>query len=89
MNKTSHKKNRPFDFKLIDLVEPHPVLYMRQMPGMTPFDILKAKNKLWQEISAEMGFDRKLRQIPGILLPFITLMLFVLQHNFASTAGAT
>ncbi|KAM7355044.1 uncharacterized protein ACRADG_001272 [Cochliomyia hominivorax] len=56
MTKTSHKKNRPFDFKLIDLVEPHPVLYMRQVPGMSTFEIMKAKNNLWQQIAAEMGY---------------------------------
>lgn len=59
MTKTSHKKNRPFDFKLIDLVEPNPVLYMRQMPGMTAFEVMKTKNLLWQQISAEMGYSGK------------------------------
>ncbi|XP_075162508.1 uncharacterized protein LOC142235138 [Haematobia irritans] len=56
MTKTSHKKNRPFDFRLISLVEPHPVIYMRQIPGMSLFEMMKAKNKVWQEIAAEMGF---------------------------------
>ncbi|TMW51682.1 hypothetical protein DOY81_003228 [Sarcophaga bullata] len=55
MTKTSHKKNRPFDFKLIDLVEPHPVLYLRQIPGMTTFEMMKTKNSLWQQIATEMG----------------------------------
>ncbi|XP_061395580.1 uncharacterized protein LOC133331194 [Musca vetustissima] len=56
MTKTSHKKNRPFDFKLISLVEPHPVIYMRQIPGMSSFEIMKTKNKVWQEIANEMGY---------------------------------
>ncbi|XP_013107864.1 uncharacterized protein LOC106087384 [Stomoxys calcitrans] len=56
MTKTSHKKNRPFDFKLISLVEPHPVIYMRQIPGMSMFEMMKTKNKIWQEIAAQMGF---------------------------------
>lgn len=56
MTKTSHKKNRPFDFKLISLVEPHPVLYMRQLAGMSTFEIMKAKNNVWQEIANEMGY---------------------------------
>ncbi|XP_065360980.1 uncharacterized protein LOC135954694 [Calliphora vicina] len=56
MTKTSHKKNRPFDFKLIDLVEPHPILYLRQIPGMSTFEMMKTKSTLWQEIAEEMGF---------------------------------
>lgn len=59
MTKTSHKKNRPFDFKLIDLVEPHPVLYLRQIPGMNTFEMMKTKNLLWQQIAAEMGYPGK------------------------------
>lgn len=59
MTKTSHKKNRPFDFKLIDLVEPHPVLYLRQIPGMSTFEMMKTKNSLWQQIAAEMGYTGK------------------------------
>ncbi|XP_023297219.2 uncharacterized protein LOC111679855 [Lucilia cuprina] len=55
MTKTSHKKNRPFDFKLIDLVEPHPVLY-QPIPGMSTFEVMKTKSTLWQQISNEMGF---------------------------------
>lgn len=61
MTKTSHKKNRPFDFKLIDLVEPHPVLYLRQIPGMTTFEMMKTKNTLWQQIATEMGHPGKIR----------------------------
>uniref|UniRef100_A0A1A9WT84 MADF domain-containing protein n=1 Tax=Glossina brevipalpis TaxID=37001 RepID=A0A1A9WT84_9MUSC len=59
MTKTSHKKNRPFDFKLIDLVEPHPVLYLRQIPGMSSFEVMKTKNNIWQQIALEMGQDVK------------------------------
>ncbi|KAI9587078.1 uncharacterized protein LOC119645254 [Glossina fuscipes] len=59
MTKTSHKKNRPFDFKLIDLVQPNPVLYMRQIPGMSSFEIMKTKNNIWQQIALEMGQEVK------------------------------
>lgn len=57
--KTSHKKNRPFNFKLIDLIEPHQILYSRLMPGMSTFEIMKTKNLLWQQISAEMQYPGK------------------------------
>lgn len=60
MTKTSHKKNRPFDFKLIDLVEPHPVLYVRQVPGMSTYEFMKTKSNLWQQIAAEMGYPGKI-----------------------------
>lgn len=61
MTKTSHKKNRPFDFKLIGLVEPNPVLYLRQIPGMSTFEIMKTKNKIWQQIADHMGFPGELK----------------------------
>ncbi|XP_011212962.1 uncharacterized protein LOC105232800 [Bactrocera dorsalis] len=55
MTRTSHKKNRPFDFKLISLVQPHPVLYHRQWGGLSTFECMKEKNRLWSTIASEMG----------------------------------
>ncbi|XP_053955367.1 uncharacterized protein LOC128861332 [Anastrepha ludens] len=54
MNRTSYKKNRPFDFKLISLVEPHPVLYHRHWGGLSTFECLKEKNRIWNQIATEM-----------------------------------
>ncbi|XP_036338435.1 uncharacterized protein LOC118748178 [Rhagoletis pomonella] len=54
MTRTSHKKNRPFDFKLISLVEPHPVLYQRHWSGLSTFDCMKEKTRIWNEIAKDM-----------------------------------
>ncbi|KAH8234603.1 hypothetical protein KR032_000413 [Drosophila birchii] len=51
--RTSYKKNRPFDFKLISLVEPNPVLYKRS--GLSNYEAMKAKTEIWQQISHKMG----------------------------------
>lgn len=77
MTKTSHKKNRPFDFKLISLVEPHPVIYMRQIPGMSSFEIMKTKNKVWQEIANEMGCQGKCTTSFLVLYKTITILFLV------------
>ncbi|XP_016933385.2 transcription factor Adf-1 [Drosophila suzukii] len=53
--RTSYKKNRPFDFKLIDLVEPNPVLYKRS--GLSNYDAMKAKTDVWARIAERMGCD--------------------------------
>ncbi|XP_017121787.1 transcription factor Adf-1 [Drosophila elegans] len=53
--RTSYKKNRPFDFKLIDLVEPNPVLYKRS--GLSNYDAMKAKTDIWARIAEMMGCD--------------------------------
>ncbi|EDW37780.1 GL15048 [Drosophila persimilis] len=53
--RTSYKKNRPFDFKLINLVEPHPVLYRRS--GLSTYDAMKAKTDIWTQIAKIMGCD--------------------------------
>ncbi|XP_017048491.1 uncharacterized protein LOC108093081 [Drosophila ficusphila] len=53
--RTSYKKNRPFDFKLIDLVEPNPVLYKRS--GLSNYDAMKAKTDIWARIAELMGCD--------------------------------
>jgi len=55
--RTSYKKNRPFDFKLIDLVEPNPVLYKRS--GLSNYDAMKAKTDIWARIAEMMGCDGK------------------------------
>uniref|UniRef100_A0A0A1XLW6 Transcription factor Adf-1 n=1 Tax=Zeugodacus cucurbitae TaxID=28588 RepID=A0A0A1XLW6_ZEUCU len=55
MTRTSHKKNRPFDFKLISLVQPHPVLYHRHWGGLSTFECMKEKNRIWNAIASEMG----------------------------------
>jgi len=55
--RTSYKKNRPFDFKLIDLVEPNPVLYKRS--GLSNYDAMKAKTDVWARIAERMGCDGK------------------------------
>ncbi|XP_030372463.1 uncharacterized protein LOC115622605 [Scaptodrosophila lebanonensis] len=51
--RTSYKRNRPFDFKLIDLVEPNPVLYQRT--GLSNYEAMKAKNLIWDKIAQLMG----------------------------------
>ncbi|KAH8297814.1 hypothetical protein KR054_010877 [Drosophila jambulina] len=53
--RTSYKKNRPFDFKLISLVEPNPVLYKRS--GLSNYEAMKAKTEIWAQISRKMGCD--------------------------------
>ncbi|KAH8305248.1 hypothetical protein KR018_006736 [Drosophila ironensis] len=53
--RTSYKKNRPFDFKLIDLVEPHPVLYQRS--GLSNYEAMKAKTDTWAKIAEIMGCE--------------------------------
>ncbi|KAH8314723.1 hypothetical protein KR074_012127 [Drosophila pseudoananassae] len=53
--RTSYKKNRPFDFKLIDLVEPNPVLYQRS--GLSNYEAMKAKADIWARIAETMGCD--------------------------------
>ncbi|KAH8379751.1 hypothetical protein KR009_006958 [Drosophila setifemur] len=53
--RTSYKKNRPFDFKLIDHVEPHPVLYKRS--GLSNYEAMKAKTDIWARIALIMGCD--------------------------------
>ncbi|KAH8342476.1 uncharacterized protein [Drosophila kikkawai] len=53
--RTSYKKNRPFDFKLISLVEPNPVLYKRS--GLSNYEAMKAKTDIWAQISQKMGCD--------------------------------
>ncbi|XP_067643020.1 uncharacterized protein [Eurosta solidaginis] len=55
MTRTSHTKNRPFDFKLISLVEPHPVLYQRNWGGLSTFECMKEKNRIWTQIATTMG----------------------------------
>ncbi|KAH8397568.1 hypothetical protein KR222_010256 [Zaprionus bogoriensis] len=54
--RTSYKKNRPFDFKLIDLVEPNTVLYRRQA-GLSNYDVMKAKTEIWSKIAEVMDCD--------------------------------
>ncbi|XP_022212255.2 uncharacterized protein LOC111067486 [Drosophila obscura] len=53
--RTSYKKHRPFDFKLIDLVEPQSVLYKRS--GLSNYDVMKAKTEIWAQIAKIMGCD--------------------------------
>ncbi|BFF99325.1 transcription factor Adf-1 [Drosophila madeirensis] len=53
--RTSYKRNRPFDFKLIDLVEPHPVLYRRT--GLSTYDAMKTKTDIWTQIAKIMGCE--------------------------------
>ncbi|ALC43753.1 CG9948 [Drosophila busckii] len=54
--RTSYKKNRPFDFKLIDHVEPKPLLYKRQT-GLSNYDVMKAKTEIWAKIAEIMECD--------------------------------
>ncbi|KAM8707877.1 hypothetical protein ACLKA7_014927 [Drosophila subpalustris] len=54
--RTSYKKNRPFDFKLIDHVEPNTLLYKRQT-GLSNYDVMKAKNEIWSKIAEIMDCD--------------------------------
>lgn len=51
--RTSYKKNRPFDFKLIENVEPNPVLYKRQA-GLSNYDVMKVKSEIWTKIAKVM-----------------------------------
>ncbi|CAD7004531.1 uncharacterized protein LOC101455613 [Ceratitis capitata] len=55
MTRTSHKKNRPFDIKLISLVQPHPVLYHRHWGGLSTFECMKEKNRIWNMIASDLG----------------------------------
>lgn len=57
--RTSYKKNRPFDFKLIDHVEPNTVLYKRQT-GLSNYDVMKVKTEIWSKIAEIMDCDGKL-----------------------------
>ena len=80
MSKTSHKKNRPFDFKLIDLVEPQTVLYNR-VPGMNNFEMMKAKNQIWKEIAVEMGATGKnIYFISSIFIYFVFSVNFCIMR---------
>ncbi|KAH8371494.1 hypothetical protein KR093_007704 [Drosophila rubida] len=54
--RTSYKKNRPFDFKLIDHVEPNFLLYKRQT-GLSNYDMMKAKTEAWSRIAEVMECD--------------------------------
>ncbi|KAH8307014.1 hypothetical protein KR044_003185 [Drosophila immigrans] len=54
--RTSYKKNRPFDFKLIDHVEPNTMLYKRQT-GLSNYDVMKAKSEAWSRIAEVMKCD--------------------------------
>lgn len=54
--RTSYKKNRPFDFKLIENVEPNPVLYKRQT-GLSNYDVMKVKTEIWSKIAEIMNCD--------------------------------
>jgi len=54
--RTSYKKNRPFDFKLIDHVEPNTLLYKRQT-GLSNYDVMKAKTEIWSKIAEIMDCD--------------------------------
>ncbi|XP_064547518.1 uncharacterized protein LOC135434766 [Drosophila montana] len=54
--RTSYKKNRPFDFKLIDHVEPNTVLYKRQT-GLSNYDVMKVKSEIWSNIAEIMDCD--------------------------------
>ncbi|XP_017862586.1 PREDICTED: uncharacterized protein LOC108613562 [Drosophila arizonae] len=54
--RTSYKKNRPFDFKLIDHVEPNTVLYKRQT-GLSNYDVMKVKTEIWSKIAEIMDCD--------------------------------
>ncbi|EDV90437.1 transcription factor Adf-1 [Drosophila grimshawi] len=56
--RTSYKKNRPFDFKLIDHVEPNTVLYKRQT-GLSNYDVMKVKTEIWSKIAEIMECDVK------------------------------
>lgn len=51
--RTSYKKNRPFDFMLIENVEPNPVLYKRQA-GLSNYDVMKLKTEIWSKIAKVM-----------------------------------
>lgn len=54
--RTSYKKNRPFDFKLIENVEPHAVLYKRQT-GLSNYDVMKVKTEIWSKIASTMNCE--------------------------------
>ncbi|EDW72798.1 uncharacterized protein Dwil_GK16989 [Drosophila willistoni] len=53
--RTSYKKNRPFDFKLIDLVQPNKVLYMRT--GLSNYETMKTKTEIWAKIAKIMNCE--------------------------------
>ncbi|XP_051861527.1 uncharacterized protein LOC117566967 isoform X1 [Drosophila albomicans] len=102
--RTSYKKNRPFDFKLIDHVEPNTLLYRRQT-GLSNYDMMKAKTEAWARIAEVMECDvnfclmrwnnlhyqyrKELRRPNGSTWPYFDRLQFLSDPQLRSRAKAT